>query len=291
MDNHSFSTRRSPHGMVCQLCRVKAATYQITERSSTDRFGEAHYCFKCYEAKYLKPPPPGGFPRPRSTIKNVMMLVAVWAVPNAITAWIMRSGHFTGSPAQVRRWTLYAFLGVNLVLGFLVVYHALLTWLTRVLWFRRTGGVVPMPAQEMTPGQQRAFLARLVPLCIWIVVAVPLTGWLTPRIWPIQSFSTGLLFLIMFAPFLPGMVLALAKNQGFPDWVRQDWRTAAGPERIVRALAMVWGVGFFLTIVMGGPSLMRWGFVPWFPIPTVVLIGMVGQLVLLAAVSLSVRRR
>ena len=57
MDNHSFSTRRSPHGMVCQLCRVKAATYQITERSSTDRFGEAHYCFKCYEAKYLKPPP------------------------------------------------------------------------------------------------------------------------------------------------------------------------------------------------------------------------------------------
>ena len=76
-----------------------------------------------------------------------------------------------------------------------------------------------------------------------------------------------------------------------PDRVRQEWKTAARPEPIVRARAMAWGVGFFLTIVMGGPSLLRWGAVPWFPIPPVVLVGMVGQIVLLAAVSLSVRRR
>jgi hypothetical protein len=278
--------------MICQLCLIKMATRHVTERSPRGRFEEAHYCAECYEAKYLRPPPPAdSFPRPRATLKNLMILVGVWAVPNAIAAWVMRSGYVTGTPAQLRQWAINTFLGVNLVLGFFVVLVALQTWLNRVIWHRRTGGLVPMPKQKLTPKQHAALLVRMGPFFAWCVVAAFLERWLTPKIWPIQQSSPRLFVLILCAPLLPIAALGLSKNRWLRDRIWQEWRVASGPERVFRALAMAWTFGFLVVIVMGGTSLVGWGFRIWFPIPPVMLIWIVVQLVLMAAVAMSVRRR
>src|SRR5438477_5908489 len=99
--------------MICQLCLANAATCHVTERSPSGRFGEAHYCPECCAVKYFKPPPHASeFPKPKLTLQNVMILVAVLAAPNAIAAWAIGSGYLT--PAQVRRWTHVDSLRVNL---------------------------------------------------------------------------------------------------------------------------------------------------------------------------------
>ena len=95
----------------------------------------------------------------------------MWAVPNAITAWVLRSGYVTGTPAQLRQWTIHAFSGINLVLGFFVTWGTLLAWLIKVMSYRRTGGLVPMPQQTLTPRQHLTLIVRMVPILAWCVVA------------------------------------------------------------------------------------------------------------------------
>jgi hypothetical protein len=46
------------------------------------------------------------FPRPRFTIKNLMVFAGLFAIPNAAVALIMRSGLIAGTPNQIRDWTL-----------------------------------------------------------------------------------------------------------------------------------------------------------------------------------------
>ena len=84
-----------------------------------------------------------------------MILVALWAVPNAAVAWFMRSGLITGTSQQLREWTIAAFLGVNLVFAFFGAWFGLLTWLQKVTWYNQTGGVLPMPAPERLPRKQQ----------------------------------------------------------------------------------------------------------------------------------------
>src|SRR5262249_43055400 len=95
--------------MLCQLCLDKSARISVTDRSS-GRPGMAFYCARCYAAKYVKSPPgAGAFPLPQFNIRNILIVVAVWAVPNAAVAWFMRSGYVTGTPDQLREWTILAF--------------------------------------------------------------------------------------------------------------------------------------------------------------------------------------
>jgi hypothetical protein len=283
---------QSRDDMICQLCLTEAATQHVTERAPCGRFEVARYCAECYEAKFFKPPPStSGFPRPRLTLKNIMILVGVWAIPNAVVAWVMRSGYVTGTAIQMRQWTRDAFLAVNLVLGFFVVWFGLMIWLFRVMWYKRTGGLVTMPVQKLTREQYGAWALSMVPILVWLVVATFLERWLTPKIWPIQRHSAQLLALIECAGVLPIVALRLWKNHEMRDRIRQEWRAASGLERALRAVAVAWTFGFFLAIVLGGPGLAHWGFVLWFPIPPAILIGIVVQLALMAAVALSIRRR
>lgn len=278
--------------MICQICAAKEATNRVTERSRSGRFEEAHYCPECYEAKYLKPPPTAcDFPRPRLRIKNVMILVGVWAIPNAVAAWVKGSGYLTGTPAQIRQWTINTFLGVNLVLGFLVVYLAMLAWLFRVIWYKRTGGLLPMPEQTPSPKQHATLIVRMLTIFAWIVASTLLELWLTPRIWPFQRHSHRLFVLIVCAPLLPILAIRLWSEHALIIYVRQQWRTAAWPERLSRALCIVWSIFLIIITLMGGSDLRRWGLVRWLPIPPFILVGVAIQIVLLAAVSLSIRRR
>ena len=75
-----------------------------------------------------------------------MIVVCLWAVIDAVAAWVMRDDFFTGTPEQIRQQTDQAFLELNFLLGFVVVWLLLFLWLERVYWFNRTGGLVPFQA-------------------------------------------------------------------------------------------------------------------------------------------------
>ena len=126
--------------MICQLCLTSAATSHVTERLPSGQFREAHYCTVCFAAKYLNPRPARpNFPKPTFRLNRITIVVGLWAVLNAIVVWVLRSGYITGTPQQLRQWTINTLLAVNLVPAFFVVHISLLTWLQRVMWYRKTG--------------------------------------------------------------------------------------------------------------------------------------------------------
>jgi hypothetical protein len=278
--------------MLCQLCLENVATRQLTERSHSGGIVRADYCDRCFHAKYVEPPADSGrFPTPTFTIKNIMILAGVWAVPNAITAWVFRSGYVTGTPAQVRQWTVDSFLALNLVVGFFVVWLYLLEWLGRVMSYKATGNFLPMPRQRLTIRQSVHQVLAVVPLAAWCVAAGFLERWLTPRLWPSQRQSLPLQTLLMWAPLVPLMLVRLSKNRYVRERMWQSWRSASPQERLLRLLAISWSVGLVLLVVFGGENLVMRGFKIWFPIPPIIFVGIVGQMALLAAAAFTTARR
>ncbi len=222
--------------MICQLCLTKIATHNLTERSFDGRFVEAQYCEDCYAAKYRNPQPRRA-PRLSFTIKSFMILAGVWALPNAVTAWIMRSGWFTGTPAQMRIWTIQAFLAVNLVFGFFFGWIGLMAWFSRLMWHNQTGGLIPMPNQKVDRRQLVALLIRLPLLVLsilaWSFAAIFAAKWLAPKFGMAQI---QLMNLLMLAPALPIIILSFMKNKHLRDRIYQFWRTASPTERALRAV-------------------------------------------------------
>ena len=186
-----------PREVCCQLCLVRLARRHIAVPSPSGRVERADDCASCYEAKYEKPSPAGArFPWPRFTIKAIMILVCLWAIPNALAAWVMRLGDITGTPEQIHLWTIQTFVAVNLAVGFAVAWGYLFIWLIRLAWFNRTGGLVPMPlklnpdfppmllAQEWrtSSGTERVVRVIAVVFSLGLVVAI-LAGRDEPMLW------------------------------------------------------------------------------------------------------------
>jgi len=282
--------------MMCQQCLAEAVPCPGDELSVPGQFGKLPAPTAREKAKYVRPAPlAGNFPRPRLTLKTIMFLVAIWAIPNAIATWVLRSGYITGTPAQVRQWTSDTFLAVNLGLAFFVVWTAVMRWLLRVIQFKRAGGQGPLPVRKLAPRQCAALGLRIVAILVliyaWGAAAMFLVMWLTPKIWPIQQFSFPLFALVMIAPLMTIAALRLWANPRSLHPIRHEWRTASVPERVSCVALFAWTLGLILAPITGGPSLLLFGRVSWFPIPPGLLIGVVGQLVLVAAVALTTRDR
>jgi hypothetical protein len=241
--------------MICQLCLVAPATEQGTTCLRSGRIREDHYCRACYEAKYVNPPPAdASFPRPRFTLKYAMILVAAFAVPNAIAAWILRSGLITGTPEHIQRLTDKTFLAINGVLGILVVEYWLIDWLGRVYWYRRTGGVIPIPkaqTRRITWQEQSRSMLQFGVVLVWLNIA----KWAARRIafqMPPSGVGGFLLFAWMFwVPVVGMLAIKLARGRSrWAQWTVQEWRISSGPERF-------WNV--FSQVLLGGLlSVMLW---------------------------------
>lgn len=158
----------------------------MAERLPSGKVLDAHYCLECFDAKYVGSPRASDFPRPTFTLKNIMRLSVAWAIPNAIIAWVMRSGYMIGTPEQLDQWSLDAFVGINLVLTVAVLFHFVLHWLSKVMSFNRSGGLMPMPTPTLTlsRAQNIKLSLRMAAIFCWIVVAKFLEEWLTPKFWP-----------------------------------------------------------------------------------------------------------
>lgn len=281
----------APAGMICQRCLSKTATWRIIERSPSGRIDRIHFCVDCYEVTCFEPPPARPFPLPRITLNTVMIVIAVFAVSNAIAAAVMRNLVF-GTAEQLRDWTVRAFVALNLVLAFFVLWFGLIYWLGRVSWYKRTGNLLPRPrAPKLSRRQYLAVVVRIMPLLAWMLAAQFLHLWLTPKLWPMQRVSLPLLYLLLCGPSLLLFAWTFSRNHALQEHLRKEWRTSSGLERALKAMIFAWSIGFVAAIGFGGPNLLGWGFTTWFPIPRVILIGIAVQLGLGAATAFATRRR
>ena len=266
--------------MICQMCLTRMATRQVTQRSPDGRLEEAPYCEQCYDAKYQNPRPPALFPRPRFTIKGFMILVGVWAIANAVVAWVMRSNFVTGTPAQLRQWTIQAYAATNLTFFFITLWFSMMLWITSVWWHKRTGGLVPMPHQAAAPAK-----------------GTKPPGWLTSEIFVVGTLiavtfvTQPLLKLVLVAPLLALAILAPNRSRPVRENWAQLWRTSSRAENALRTATSAWAVLSVLLFASYGNTLIGWGVTFWFPFPPAILIIVSVQLMLLAALAAATRRR
>jgi hypothetical protein len=276
--------------MICDLCLANPATHRVTEGTSSGRFEDSLCCDACLNAIYVKRSPPRDFPRPRFTLKNAMILLGMWTIPNALVSWIMRSGYITGTPDQLRQWTVQAFVGANLCFGFFAVHTYVLTWLSSVMYHRRTGGRVPMPVRTMTFVEYLHVFLCVLPVLAWSIIGVFLEWWLyRTQVW-VRSIPVGSrLALILGLPYSAILFLSLLRNPDFLSSVRRTWRFASHRERFWRFLGASWSIAAIIGM-FGCPSFSTWS-APWFPISTLLMVMILGQVALLAAAAFSTRAR
>jgi hypothetical protein len=175
-----------------------------------------------------KPPVAGAHPaRPKFAIKSIMILISLWALPNALVVYVMRSGEVTGTPEQLSQWIIQTFVAVNLVVAFVVAWLFLFLWLIRLVQFNNTGGTGPIK-------RKIDHAATLIE---------PQSGTLSPQ------------------------------------------------DRLIKAVALAFGLGWALLVVIGRDEPVLWEFNDWFPVPRVIFVPLVGALLIMAALASSVRRR
>jgi hypothetical protein len=276
--------------IMCQLCLSRTATQRVTVHSSAARCDDRYYCSQCFEAKYLQPPSLNrGFPRPRFAIKDLMVLVAVFSVPNAIVASIMTSGLIPGTPDQLREWKTHAFLAANLLPAFMVLFIGVVAWTDRVFIYKWTGGV-RTPEAELTSRQRRTMIGWPLAYIAWSAFALFLSRWLV-KMWPSQLAGTHLVFLILPAPLPLIAIFMLRKDRAMRNRIREDWKAMSGPVRLLRIIMLSWLFGTFLVLGLGDWDLAKWGFRIWFPIPPALLLWFAVTFSLNAAMAISTRRR
>ncbi len=279
-------------GVTCQLCVRSPATCRVNRREPDGRCEEGFYCSSCYEAKYVKPPPPEqGVPRLRFTIKALMILVVVFSVPNAIAARILRS--VSGTPQQIREWSVSAFLGINLILGFLVVWLFFQSWLEMLGWYNRTGGLVPMPKPPNAEWKiERAIIVGSLPFVFLGVVAIVFGEWFGRKIWPHQHGGGVRLIVLLEVPtFALFAWTKLSKDRGARNRIRHQWRMMSRGERLIGVIRWACCAGAFLAIILCGGDLLAWMNAQWFHIPVIIAIVIVGGTLLNAMQAFSARRR
>jgi hypothetical protein len=144
-----------------------------------------------------------------------MALAAAFAVLNAVVAWVMFGGFIAGPPPQVRRRAFEAFWIVNSIAGLVIAYAAWLSWIRRVHWFKKTGDAIPFPRPEKASLRQfLTALPRVLAIACWFLLAIGLTQWLTPILWPIQSANKWLFSAVAIGPIFAYLFVRL----------RADWR-------------------------------------------------------------------
>ncbi len=283
--------------MICQMCLQAQATMHLFDRASGDRLVESHYCAACYDLKYADPPArPPAFPRPRFRIKDLMILAGVFAVPNAAIVLIMRSGLVPGTPAQVRDWTMKAFLAFNLGFGILWAYMLLVRWLAAVRSHKMTGGLVPMPAWRTPPPRMflRRLLTQLGPMFVWLIAAAFLMRWLIRTFWSNRRPNIPAIFLmnaiLLLLPTLVWTFLIIRSNRALVERIRAVWGGASRGERACTILVGLW------PLVMMTLPLIPWIRTlplsnPWLAGCVILFIGLGVPLLLFLGAVASTRRR
>lgn len=228
--------------MLCQMCLQAEATIRVCDPATGKRPVQADYCRACHDRKYVHSPArPPDFPRPKFAIRRLMILTVVFAIPNAAIVLVMRSGRIQGTPAQVRDWTLQAFLFVNFFCALMVAYTISIVWLNKVKWHRWTGGLIPMGRPRKLGLKRNLFLiAWLALYSAWLLGGMHVVRRLAPIVWPKWPLEHVLIaWIIANALLIWGLVLLVAHRQML-ERGRAMWKGASGRERFFWISIVLW---------------------------------------------------
>lgn len=126
-----------------------------------------------------------------------MFLTASFTLPNCLAAWVMRSGVFTGSPEQMSRLTMRAFVFANVCFALLLVQILSGRWLRRLAWPETTR--TPRPIPRFRPLSGRELLALpviIIAIGLWTVFVYRLM----PLVFPRQRYNLFLFLLVLVVP-------------------------------------------------------------------------------------------
>lgn len=216
--------------------------------------------------------------RLRFNLRDLLRLIAAWAVPNALVKWTMNSGFIVGTPEQISQWTLYAIICVNFMVCFFVVYIYALTWLNGAMRPLRTDAEILMPSRIATRPKNARTIICMTCFVLWCIAARALERVLakTFSLYVLMPYNLRYM-MILSAPLLPLSIRAILRNQHIAGEIWQSWSSASSSERLCRSLGLLWSLTAILVLAIR-PRIVFWGTTPWFPIPTVTLVMAIGQL-------------
>jgi hypothetical protein len=287
--------------MLCQMCLQAEATVHVLDRLSGDHPVEADYCKACYDLKYVHLParPRLVFPRPRFTIQDMIGVVVVAALLNMAIVLVMRSPLIPpGTPAQVRDWTIKAFLGMNLGFGLMMACIFSMSWLARIRLYKMTGGLVPTPEWKMPP--LKVFLRRLVtglgPMLAWWTIGMFLLRWLvsTRTLWAGGRPNHQVILLVLGVITLVPLIWTfhvIRSNRALVARIRAVWGRASRGELTFTILSFLWPLASIVTLycIPGFYSILARN--PWVIGLLMLSIGFGGSVMLAWGAVVSTRRR
>lgn len=233
---------------ICDLCSRNLATHIIDIRDPDGRPRQVRYCDACHEAvAHARATAPTEGPKPRVKLKQIMIVVATFAVINAAVLGPFRFGGIAGTKDQVRAWTMHTWLVANAIAAFVTLWCVAVSYIQNVMWFRRTGGVIPNPRKVpmWLPPDRESFVDNVVAIAI-LLASFGLSEWITPIVSPVRRqrmlvfFACMIVFavlvnLIRFGPKVFWVWIVVCVG-----WIRREWRNASPPERICKIAAVAW---------------------------------------------------
>ena len=271
--------------MICELCRLTAATMHVTERLPLGGFRECHYCWDCWEANESGRSPDQIWPRPKVRLRSILFVVIGFAVSNFVAVWVIRNLPIARSPEQLKA-TIYALLMVNSCFAVFVVHRFAATWLRQVIWYKKTGNVRAMPsARAMSRNREVAWLSLS-----WIVTSNAVANVLNKMLAPHDLVK--LCVFVAISVFV-GLGYWLAGNtdsirRSFERF-RNAWTASSKVERRLTLVTILWPLGLSLLIRSNAiPISVFRNFNPWFAIPTLLATVFGSHLAFLVAEALSI---
>jgi hypothetical protein len=259
--------------MICSRCRNRPATIKAIEATTKQ---ESLFCPECWSKFVGKSPLPA--PTPRFQIRHAMVLVVVFAVPNALLAWLIR---FAG-PKSSASWSTSAFLGVNATLGVFALTMLIQRHLAAVAWHRATGGLVARPKpRHLKVWEALAVIGTVLLSSVWLLGCIYLTSQDRPWMAQVGDFGFAPLGLVFVLPY--AAIVAVVPRWRHATFVRLRplWTFPTWTARLVYLLFHLWMPVVLLVLAANARRIAHGA--SWYTAPVLLIVFLGGQAVLLAA--------
>ena len=208
-------------------------------------------------------------------IKTIMVFVGVWAILNAIAAWMIRS-----DPRAIPQHEAGPlFLGMNLAFAFfalIILYSEALNRYTK-----RGKASDPIRTQRGDDSGGKVLDAIVGFILIFLLIVF----YYNTRFFIKHHIDHMSIFVVA----LVASIVVIACNGILRMRMRRDWSAASLAQLTCRILIIAWIMGSFFTLTLYKPGLMGWGLNPWFPVPPSLLFVTLVTLVLQGAWAASIR--
>lgn len=205
-------------------------------------------------------------------IKTLMLVVAIWAIPNALFAWMVRSNPRAFPQAE------QSFVGINIslvILALFVVYSEVLHRYTK-----RGKSTAQIRAQWADARKNAPSL-----LVFHALILLSIAFWYFNHFFRIHGLHYGHLAVLILVVTVATMVRSQIRRR--PS--RRDWTSASFVHVASGIAAIAWTIGAGYTLFVYKPHLLAWGLKPWFPISPAMLLMLLGMSVLQGVAVVSMR--